>query len=93
MCNNCNCDGYDRCSIVGYFPVGFCCSNCYLYDEHHTCLENQLKKQPSEPSRFTPVELKLINASIEGDMLKVTIEQEGNQIPLIINLKKYLESS
>ena len=93
MCNNCNCDGYERCSIVGYFPVGFCCSNCYLYDLHHTCLTNQQKKVETKGDALLKPELKLLTASIEEEMLKVTIEQEGKEIPLIIDLKKYLASS
>jgi len=38
MCNNCDCDGIDRCSIVGYQSYGACCSMCASFDEEHTCL-------------------------------------------------------
>ncbi|TFG16812.1 MAG: hypothetical protein EU531_05235 [Promethearchaeota archaeon] len=37
MCNNCDCENYERCSIVGYLPYGVCCPNCVKYDEVHTC--------------------------------------------------------
>ena len=41
MCHNCNCDFFEKCSIVGYMPVGFCCENCILYDEYTTCLKSK----------------------------------------------------
>lgn len=94
MCQNCNCDYFDRCSIVGYMPIGFCCENCYLYDEHRTCLKSQskaeeIKKQESERLG----EIKLLNASIEGQLLRVAFELKGGEEKIIlIDLKKYLES-
>lgn len=93
MCKNCSCDNYDKCSIVGYMPIGFCCSLCYLYDEHNVCL-NVSKKRDNFTST-TPLrsKIKLISASIEGDLLKVIIDQEGSEIPLYIDLKKYLENT
>ena len=44
MCNNCNCENYDKCSIVGHMPIGFCCSKCVLYNEEHTCLKTKTNK-------------------------------------------------
>ena len=37
MCNNCDCENYDKCSIVGYINFGSCCHNCFYYDEMHSC--------------------------------------------------------
>jgi len=37
MCNNCDCENFDRCSIVGYLPHGFCCNSCDNYNEVHSC--------------------------------------------------------
>jgi hypothetical protein len=37
MCNKCDCDHSDQCSIVGYQPYGACCSLCASWDEEHTC--------------------------------------------------------
>ncbi|MHA1282644.1 MAG: hypothetical protein ACTSQP_09075 [Promethearchaeota archaeon] len=88
MCNNCNCDMYYKCSIVGFMPIGFCCSNCYLYDENHTCLKMQLQKEKKSGktmSKVTP-----IRTTIEGGLLKVVIEQEGREIPIYIDLQKHL---
>ena len=36
MCNDCNCENADLCSIVGMQPVGFCCNKCELWDENFT---------------------------------------------------------
>lgn len=37
MCNNCDCEAIDRCSIVGYQSYGACCTVCAHYDVEHTC--------------------------------------------------------
>lgn len=89
MCQNCNCDFFDRCSIVGYMPIGFCCENCFLYDQFTTCLKSKSKNKETVEIG----DLKLINASIEGQLLKVVIRhQEKEEKTLFIDLKKYLES-
>ena len=92
MCNNCNCDAYDKCSIVGYLPIGFCCSHCYLYNEAHTCLLTKTKRMEEETiSKVSEGEFKLISSSIEGSLLRVVIEDKGEEIPIYIDLKKHLE--
>ena len=92
MCNNCNCDGYDKCSIVGYLPIGFCCSHCFLYDETRTCLLTKTKHlEESAISKGPKVEIKLISTSIEGSLLRVVVESKDQQIPIYIDLKKHLE--
>ena len=95
MCHNCNCDFFEKCSIVGYMPVGFCCENCYLYDEYTTCLKSKSRegKEREEDSKKVS-EIKLVKASIEGGLLKVVIEHtEEKEKTLLIDLKKYLEAS
>jgi len=94
MCQNCNCDFFDRCSIVGYMPIGFCCENCYLYDKYRTCLKSKTKSEEEKEPRIERVrEIKLMNASIDGELLKVRITQTGEkEKTLLIDLKKYLES-
>ncbi|TET58790.1 MAG: hypothetical protein E3J52_07435 [Promethearchaeota archaeon] len=84
MCNNCNCEAYDQCSIVGYMPVGFCCTKCYLYNEVHTCLESRTK---GKVSKIEPV-----SATIEGGVLKVVVRKDDKEVPLIIDLDKQLGS-
>ena len=92
MCNNCNCDGYDKCSIVGYLPIGFCCSHCFLYNETHTCLSTKTKHLEDDSiSKGIEGELKLISSSIEGSFLRVVVENKGEEIPIYIDLKKHLE--
>ena len=89
MCQNCNCDFFDRCSIVGYMPIGFCCENCFLYDSQTTCLKSKSKSK----EEIEVGDIKLISALIEGQLLKVVIEhQEKEEKTLLIDLKKYLKS-
>ena len=38
MCN-CDCENYDRCSIVGYFPLGFCCPKCVFHEAREICFD------------------------------------------------------
>jgi hypothetical protein len=74
-------------------PIGFCCENCFLYDEHHTCLETKSKVKEVKSS-VELSEIKLNSASIEGNLLKVVIEDEdAKKRTILIDLKKYLESS
>jgi len=84
MCNNCNCEAYDQCSIVGYMPVGFCCTKCYLYNEQHTCLESRTK---GKVSKIEPV-----SATVENGVLKVVVRKDEKEVPLIIDLDKQLGS-
>jgi len=37
MCNNCNCENYEKCSIVGNMNFGSCCHDCFYFDEMHSC--------------------------------------------------------
>ncbi|MFW9824818.1 MAG: hypothetical protein ACFFE4_17885 [Candidatus Thorarchaeota archaeon] len=70
-------------------PIGFCCENCFLYDAHTTCL----KSKSNTEGEIELGEIKLINASIKGQLLRVVIEQQEKEIKtLLIDLKKYLES-
>ena len=42
MCNNCKCENYHLCSIVGYInSPGFCCSKCVGYNEELKCLKER----------------------------------------------------
>lgn len=95
MCKNCNCDFFDRCSIVGYMPLGFCCENCFLFDDYCTCLKSESKineKIGLEKEKLG--DIKLVSASIEGQLLKIVIEyQKEEEKTLLIDLKKYLGAS
>jgi hypothetical protein len=92
MCNNCNCDNYEKCSIVGYMPVGFCCSKCYLYDENHTCLANKRKRTKNIKSGEIEHPIRPISSEIEDGLLKVVVEEKGEEIPIYIDLQKQLDS-
>lgn len=80
MCNNCNCDDYELCSIVGFLGAGQCCSKCNLYDEAHTCLASQNREKTSD---ITPV-----STSIEGGLIKLIIKKQGKEVPIYIDVKK-----
>lgn len=91
MCNNCNCDSYEQCSIVGYMPVGFCCSKCDLYDEAHTCLKTKTKREiPTTNEKIE--DLKPISTSIEDGILKVEIGVKDKKKEIYIDLQKQLGS-
>ncbi|MFX1276772.1 MAG: hypothetical protein ACFFBP_14450 [Promethearchaeota archaeon] len=90
MCNNCNCDNYELCSIVGNMPIGFCCSKCILYDENRTCLKMKTKRD--EKIKDEKTDIHPISTAIENGMLKVVVEQNDKEIPIYIDLKKQLGS-
>ncbi|MHA2266869.1 MAG: hypothetical protein ACXAB8_03650 [Promethearchaeota archaeon] len=94
MCKNCNCDFFDRCSIVGYMPVGFCCENCFLHDEYTTCLKSNSTDQVKIEEKTEILgEIKIISTSIEKGLLKIVIKQDKEkERTLLIDLKKYLET-
>ncbi|MFX0027666.1 MAG: hypothetical protein ACFE8B_00530 [Candidatus Hermodarchaeota archaeon] len=75
-------------------PIGFCCENCYLYDEYTTCLKSKSKSEEEDKVGTEVIEeLKLANATIEGDLLKIIISQrDGKEQTIFIDLKKYLKS-
>ncbi len=86
MCNNCNCDNFDKCSIVGYQPIGFCCSYCIICDEHHICLHIEKKAEEKEKG------IELVSATVEGNLLKVVIKQKGKEFPIVIDIQRQLGS-
>ena len=94
MCNNCNCENYDRCSIVGYMPIGFCCSKCTLYDAQHTCLstKTQRKETLSEEDKEKMEELRPVSTTIEDGILKVVVGKKDKKKEIYIDLQKHLES-
>jgi hypothetical protein len=75
-------------------PIGFCCENCHLYDELVTCLKSKPKvNEEIEQKSEVLGKITLKSTSIEGELLKVVIEQENEKKKtLYIDLKKYLTS-
>ncbi len=47
MCNNCECENQEKCSIVGYMPTGYCCHLCVYYNAENPaeCLRATIKKE------------------------------------------------
>ena len=88
MCKECSCDNIEKCSIVGFMPIGFCCEKCMLFVDECLC-ENVKEVTKSE---ISDKKIKLILANIEGENLKVVIEQGEKRIPLHFNLSKFLST-
>lgn len=94
MCNNCNCDFYQNCSIVGYMPVGFCCERCFIHDPSLACLNAMTthKKTVNSFEKDKSEDIHPIRMSIEGGLLKVVLLKGDNEIPIVIDLQKQLGS-
>ncbi|MBY8981410.1 MAG: hypothetical protein KGD57_00545 [Candidatus Lokiarchaeota archaeon] len=43
MCNHCECENEEKCSIIGNLPIGFCCEKCIHHEEHNKCSHYQLE--------------------------------------------------
>lgn len=56
MCNECDCENYDLCSIVGSIPLGFCCPKCVHFNEAHICLNSKAKTEQSMSSKAKNIE-------------------------------------
>ena len=64
MCNECRCDDYEKCSIVGNIPLGFCCPKCDFYNGEHTCLRAKMKLE--EEKKETLVKTQLLHRAFSG---------------------------
>ncbi len=71
-------------------PIDFCCTLCVYYDSEKKCTKAQIT--PSTSASSIESKIKLKNASISGDQLKVLLEQEGKEFSIFIDLRKYLNS-
>ncbi|MEJ2250551.1 MAG: hypothetical protein P8Y97_12975 [Candidatus Lokiarchaeota archaeon] len=49
MCNVCDCEEYEKCSIVGYIPLGFCCPKCNFYEAEGACVRSKMNVQKKIP--------------------------------------------
>ncbi|MFX1340083.1 MAG: hypothetical protein ACFFDK_15840 [Promethearchaeota archaeon] len=67
MCNYCECENMDKCSIVGNIPLGFCCPKCKFYTGAHTCLNSRIRTQDK---------IKAITKKIEA--LREAFSKNGN---------------
>lgn len=56
MCNGCDCENYDLCSIALSIPLGFCCPKCANFNEAHTCLKSKAKTEQSIKSKTKNIE-------------------------------------
>ena len=45
MCNHCECDNQEKCSIIGYLPIGFCCEKCIQFNPNEKCSHYKVEIQ------------------------------------------------
>jgi len=85
---------WEKCSIVGFMPHGFCCERCKLYDASHTCLNTRTKPKIIEAEKVKEKLEKIhpIRTTIEDGFLKVVLKQADKEIPIVIDLQKQLDS-
>ncbi len=55
MCNLCDCENIEKCSIKGYIPFGFCCPKCCFYSEGRACIKLIEKVESKIPEGAIPV--------------------------------------
>jgi hypothetical protein len=75
MCNNCECDGIDRCSIVGYQSFGACCTLCAHYDEEHTCPSYEMVAKKVTVS--------------QGKLFKVAPKEKAKAKAMTVSVEKF----
>ena len=80
MCNKCECDNIDKCSIVGNIPLGFCCPKCNFYNEDHTCLNFKVKTQEKIKAMTQKIDM-LRNAFEKKDSDEKIKEEELQKYP------------
>lgn len=73
-------------------PIGFCCENCILFSSESVCV-NIFSKKEITKSKTIEDKIILIHASIEDEILKIIIEQEGKRMPLHLDLNKFIASN
>lgn len=71
MCNYCECEEIDKCSIIGSMPLGFCCPKCINYNEAHTCINYKMRTQDKIKSISEKIE------ALRGAMSEKGEEEEG----------------
>lgn len=72
MCNKCDCENSDQCSIVGYQSYGACCAMCVHYDEAHTCPSYQMIAKKLTVAKS---ELFQVASKEKGQAITVSIER------------------
>jgi len=66
-------------------PIGYCCSLCNQYEEHKAC------KHEDELIPESKKDITLLKSEIKENLLHVTLEKEGKEFKLKIDLNSYLK--
>ncbi|TFF90977.1 MAG: hypothetical protein EU548_00305 [Promethearchaeota archaeon] len=73
MCNYCECDNEELCSIKGQIPIGFCCPKCDFYLDGSTC--ERLKEKVQQ--RYKNHEKEMREAQEILEKIKISDEKLG----------------
>ena len=79
MCNYCECENSDKCSIVGNIPLGFCCPKCIYYTADHTCLNSKMRTEKSIQSKIKQIEA--LRSAFQKEEGKKEEDQELENYP------------
>lgn len=76
MCNYCDCENADKCSIVGNIPIGFCCPQCMYYEGETTC--RRLREQTEARIQSKQKDIKALQSILGKSEKKITKKQLEN---------------
>ncbi|MHA1256679.1 MAG: hypothetical protein ACTSPS_13885 [Promethearchaeota archaeon] len=75
MCNSCDCENIDQCSIVGFQPKTACCSLCASWDEAHTCdIYHAMLAECTEPEIVELIPQKIVK-KVKGKAQEISLDQ------------------
>lgn len=75
MCNSCDCENSDQCSIVGYQPKSACCSLCANWDEAHSCVNYQTMLAECTESKIVDLIPNKIVKKVKGSIKEISLDQ------------------
>ena len=75
MCNSCDCESGEQCTIVGYQPKYACCSKCGSFDEAHTCENYQTMLAECTESKIVDLIPTKIVKKVKGKTKEISLDQ------------------
>ena len=74
MCNNCDCENSEQCSIIGHQPLSACCSICVEWDEAHTCEHYQSIVAECTEAKIVQLIPNKIVKKVKGRIEEISLE-------------------
>lgn len=68
MCNSCDCEVIDKCSIRGYMPVGSCCEECVLISSIKCETIEQAVKESDKNEELISTTIDTLEKKIKSDL-------------------------